>query len=77
MRTLRDEEGDVSQDDGGADADTFQPMNANFGLFPPLYTDDLPKKQRPRGRDRKVKLSERALADFAVWLDAENALAAE
>ncbi|MEX0695056.1 MAG: methylenetetrahydrofolate--tRNA-(uracil(54)-C(5))-methyltransferase (FADH(2)-oxidizing) TrmFO [Rhodospirillales bacterium] len=58
---------------GGADADTFQPMNANFGLFPPLDTDDLPKKQRPRGRDRKIKLSERALADLAVWLAAEFA----
>ncbi len=62
---------------GGADAETFQPMNANFGLFPPLETDDLPKKQRPRGRDRKIKLSERALADLAVWLDGNTLLAAE
>ncbi|MBO6949548.1 MAG: methylenetetrahydrofolate--tRNA-(uracil(54)-C(5))-methyltransferase (FADH(2)-oxidizing) TrmFO [Rhodospirillales bacterium] len=62
---------------GGADADTFQPMNANFGLFPPLETDDLPKKQRPRGRDRKIKLSERALADLANWLDGNTLLAAE
>jgi len=61
----------------GADADTFQPMNANFGLFPPLDTDHLPKKQRPRGRDRKIKLSERALADLAVWLDGNALLAAE
>ncbi len=52
---------------GGADAKTFQPMNANFGLFPPLPTDDLPKKQRPRGNDRKKILSERALADFTNW----------
>ncbi|MCK5778295.1 MAG: methylenetetrahydrofolate--tRNA-(uracil(54)-C(5))-methyltransferase (FADH(2)-oxidizing) TrmFO [Rhodospirillales bacterium] len=62
---------------GGADAETFQPMNANFGLFPPLETDDLPKKQRPRGRDRKIKLSERALADLTVWLDGNTLLAAE
>ncbi len=62
---------------GGADAETFQPMNANFGLFPPLDTDHLPKKQRPRGRDRKIKLSERALADLAVWLDGNTLLAAE
>ena len=61
----------------GADADTFQPMNANFGLFPPLDTDHLPKKQRPRGRDRKLKLSERALADLAVWIDGDALLAAE
>ena len=62
---------------GGADAETFQPMNANFGLFPPLETDHLPKKQRPRGRDRKIKLSERALADLAVWLEGNTLLAAE
>lgn len=62
---------------GGADAETFQPMNANFGLFPPLDTDHLPKKQRPRGRDRKIKLSERALADLAVWLEGNTLLAAE
>jgi methylenetetrahydrofolate--tRNA-(uracil-5-)-methyltransferase len=61
----------------GADADTFQPMNANFGLFPPLDTDHLPKKQRPRGRDRKIKMSERALVDLAAWLDGNALLAAE
>jgi len=27
---------------GGAEAETFQPMNVNFGLFPPL-TDELRK----------------------------------
>ena len=62
---------------GGAEADTFQPMNANFGLFPPLDTDHLPKKQRPRGRDRKIKLSERALVDFDQWLSENAPLAAE
>ena len=59
----------------GAEADTFQPMNANFGLFPPLDTDDLPKKQRPRGRDRKIKLSERALADLDAWITGARAAA--
>ena len=53
---------------GGAEAETFQPMNANFGLFPPLPTDDLPKKQRPRGRDRKQLLSKRALEDLNSWI---------
>ena len=33
---------------GGGDTDTFQPMNINFGLFPPLDTDALPKRKRPR-----------------------------
>ena len=62
---------------GGAEADTFQPMNANFGLFPPLDTDHLPKNQRPRGRDRKVALSERARADMETWLADAAPLAAE
>ncbi len=46
---------------GGADEKTFQPMNVNFGLFPELKT--------PRGKDRKKAMSERALADLAVWLN--------
>jgi methylenetetrahydrofolate--tRNA-(uracil-5-)-methyltransferase len=47
---------------GGADADTFQPMNVNFGLFPPL-TD-----RKRRGRDRKRARSEQALAQINSWL---------
>ena len=38
----------------------FQPMNANYGLFPPLAG-------RWRGREKKLKLAERALADFDGW----------
>jgi methylenetetrahydrofolate--tRNA-(uracil-5-)-methyltransferase len=52
----------------GADADTFQPMNANFGLFPPLDTDHLPKKQRFRGRDRKMEMAKRGLRDMDAWI---------
>ena len=55
---------------GGADAATFQPMNVNFGLFPPLGT-------RERGRERKRALAERALVDLAAWLGATRAAAAE
>lgn len=46
---------------GGAEAETFQPMNVNFGLFP-----DAPPGAR--GRDRKKAMSERALTDLAGWL---------
>jgi len=46
---------------GGADADTFQPMNVNFGLFPPLE-EKTPKKAR------KNALCQRALNDLAAWL---------
>lgn len=45
---------------GGADAETFQPMNVNFGLFPPL-----PAKSRKA--DRKQLYTDRARAAFADW----------
>jgi methylenetetrahydrofolate--tRNA-(uracil-5-)-methyltransferase len=45
----------------GADATTFQPMNVNFGLFPPLAGE-------PRGRDKKRLIAHRALADLDAWL---------
>ena len=50
----------------GADAETFQPMNVNFGLFPPLDT-------RTRGKDRKKAMAHRALADFDSWLGSKAA----
>jgi methylenetetrahydrofolate--tRNA-(uracil-5-)-methyltransferase len=52
---------------GGAKAETFQPMNVNFGLFPDL---DSPTRKGPRGRDRKLAYSTRALTDLAGWLKA-------
>ncbi|HZQ01983.1 MAG TPA: methylenetetrahydrofolate--tRNA-(uracil(54)-C(5))-methyltransferase (FADH(2)-oxidizing) TrmFO [Reyranella sp.] len=54
---------------GGANAATFQPMNVNFGLFPPL-------EGTLRGKDRKQALAARALADIDRWL-APAKLAAE
>ncbi len=54
---------------GGADADTFQPMNVNFGLFPPIDLVITPngKKRKLRGRERKMAYSARALDSFASW----------
>lgn len=52
----------------------FQPMNCNFGLFPPLAqppslaSDQRKLKGEARGRARKAALSQRALADLAAWL---------
>ncbi len=48
---------------GGASAETFQPMNINFGLFPPL---DLAGKSRKA--DRKRLYSARASADLHGWI---------
>jgi methylenetetrahydrofolate--tRNA-(uracil-5-)-methyltransferase len=47
---------------GGADADTFQPMNVNFGLMPPLA-------ERARKADRKKAYTDRARGHFAEWLE--------
>jgi len=55
---------------GGANVETFQPMNINFGLFPEIAT-------RERGRERKRALAERALADLEKWLNTFQAEAAE
>ena len=45
---------------GDAEVRDFQPMNVNFGLFPPLH--DVKKKVR------KEAYTERAKADFGEWL---------
>lgn len=45
---------------GDAEAASFQPMNINFGLFPPMH--DVYKKQR------KEAYTNRGKEDFGVWL---------
>jgi methylenetetrahydrofolate--tRNA-(uracil-5-)-methyltransferase len=57
---------------GGANAETFQPMNCNFGLFPPLAETS----KRVRGQDRKKLYAHRARADLAAWLAARSSEAA-
>jgi methylenetetrahydrofolate--tRNA-(uracil-5-)-methyltransferase len=59
---------------GGAVADSFQPMNVNFGLFPALQ-DAGTGKRRLRGRDRKRAYSQRALSDLDRWLNGAQAAA--
>jgi methylenetetrahydrofolate--tRNA-(uracil-5-)-methyltransferase len=47
---------------GGAEEETFQPMNVNFGLFPPLPV-------RVKGKKfRKEAYANRALEDLGKWL---------
>lgn len=50
---------------GGAEAETFQPMNVNFGLFPPLA-------QRVHKKERKAAYCRRALDDLGNWLANEG-----
>lgn len=49
---------------GGAEAKTFQPMNVNFGLFPPIDA-----RGGRRGRTTRYKAyTDRAKAAFTAWL---------
>ncbi len=65
----------ISHITGGANADTFQPMNINFGLFP-LPDDDLlrprqenGKRRKLKGKDRKKVYTDLALKDLGDWLE--------
>ncbi len=55
----------ISHITGGADAKTFQPMNVNFGLFPPV---DNVKGGRRNRKDRYKAYTDRAKADWTDWL---------
>ncbi|HIJ38413.1 MAG TPA: methylenetetrahydrofolate--tRNA-(uracil(54)-C(5))-methyltransferase (FADH(2)-oxidizing) TrmFO [Rhodospirillaceae bacterium] len=52
---------------GGANSETFQPMNINFGLFPAPPDERDEKGRRIKGRERKKLYARRALADLASW----------
>lgn len=69
----------VAHISGGAEASTFQPMNVNYGLFPPI---EAPKQQdgkrlrgKERGRARKQAHSHRALRDLDTWMTEGRAAA--
>ena len=47
---------------GGADAESFQPMNVNFGLMPPI-------PGRSKKADRKKMYTDRARAALAGWME--------
>ncbi len=52
---------------GGAEAETFQPMNVNFGLFPPPEAAQGGRKGKAM---RKNLYTSRAKAAFAGWIEA-------
>ncbi|WP_343562599.1 methylenetetrahydrofolate--tRNA-(uracil(54)-C(5))-methyltransferase (FADH(2)-oxidizing) TrmFO [Kiloniella sp. b19] len=56
---------------GGADAKTFQPMNVNFGLFPPL--EHIKGQKKLKKKDRKTVKSHQAIEALTQWLN-DNAL---
>ena len=54
----------ISHITGGAVAKTFQPMNVNFGLFPPIDA----RGGRKGRKDRYLAYTERAKNSFQQWL---------
>jgi len=61
---------------GDAEAETYQPMNINFGLFPPADIDDRPPELRgkrmgrgDRKRARKAAVCARGLKDLMKWME--------
>ena len=73
-----------ADEDGGQDQGprSFQPMNVNFGLFPPLPAPTIDAngnaiKGKERGNARKRALTARALADLDRWLAMPQQDAAE
>jgi methylenetetrahydrofolate--tRNA-(uracil-5-)-methyltransferase len=68
--------------DGEGGTRSFQPMNVNFGLFPPIAEPARDAagnriKGKERGAARKRALSARALADLERWLALGRRVAAE
>ena len=60
---------------------SFQPMNVNFGLFPPIATPAAPEGRKfgrgsAKNLARKGALSERALIDLDRWIANETTAAA-
>ena len=53
---------------GGADAQSYQPMNVNFGLFPPIEDESVRRKLR------KQAYTDRARAALADWLGVVESL---
>ena len=63
---------------------SFQPMNINYGLLPPLEAAGPKRREdgsrigaKERGRNKKLAMGERALADLDAWVAGAPALAAE
>jgi len=64
--------GHLSDDDETSGSRSFQPMNVNFGLFPPVEVPKPADGKRLRGKDktraRRRAMTARALADFSTWI---------
>ena len=52
---------------GGAEAKTFQPMNVNFGILPPVETRDANGRRIRDKKQKKQLLAEKALAAIEAF----------
>ncbi len=68
--------GHVISGENAQEPRSFQPMNVNFGLFPPMEPEangaGKKLKGAERGAARKKALSARALRDLSAWLDPQS-----
>lgn len=58
---------------------SFQPMNVNFGLFPPptpTLSAQGKLRKPPKGMERRKAMTDRARTDLAAWLDRHHEAAA-
>ena len=46
----------------------FQPMNVNFGLFPPVQAEPATGRRKPGKKERRAAMVGRARTDFLSWL---------
>jgi methylenetetrahydrofolate--tRNA-(uracil-5-)-methyltransferase len=72
--------GHIESSDNGARS--FQPMNVNFGLFPPLaqaptHIDGKKLRGAEKSVAKKQAMARRALADLETWMSGVHAAAAE
>jgi methylenetetrahydrofolate--tRNA-(uracil-5-)-methyltransferase len=54
---------------------SFQPMNINFGLFPPIERTVSPGarlKGKEKAAEKKRAIAARALADCQLWLEQQK-----
>ena len=69
--------GHLSEEEEQGKPRSFQPMNINFGLFPDIAAPKEMDGKRLRGKEKtrakKQAMARRALADFKLWLEDQQA----
>ncbi|MCX2722784.1 methylenetetrahydrofolate--tRNA-(uracil(54)-C(5))-methyltransferase (FADH(2)-oxidizing) TrmFO [Roseibium salinum] len=69
--------GHITREDGAGKPGSFQPMNVNFGLFPPVEAPNKDEngkrlKGKDKARAKKLAMTNRAKDDFSKWLSGQG-----